>query len=213
MVSMAIDHIGLILFPQVLWLRIVGRLAFPIYAYMIAEGCAHTRSMGRYWISMAALAAACQLVYFFAMDSLYMCILVTFSLSIAIIRIIQLSHARKQDLLSRILVVLGIFGAYLLCQVLPEYLPGTDYQVDYGFIGVMLPVVIYCAQGKAGKLVSCFLGLCCLAAASHSIQWWSLLAIIPLLFYSGQRGKWRMKWFFYLFYPAHLAVIHGISLL
>ena len=44
MLSMLIDHVGMLLFPGVRVLRIIGRLAFPIFAYMIAEGCAHTRS-------------------------------------------------------------------------------------------------------------------------------------------------------------------------
>lgn len=213
MVFMAIDHIGAYLFPHILWLRIVGRLAFPIYAYMIAEGCRHTRSMGRYFSTMAALAAVCQIVYFFAMDSLYMCILVTFSLSIGLIWLLQFAESRQQDLLSRVLVIFGIFTVYFLCDLLPDLLTGSDYQIDYGFIGVLVPVAIYGAKDKASKAVTCLLSLCCLAAFSSKLQWWSLLAVIPLLFYSGQRGKRNMKWFFYLFYPAHLLIIHGISLL
>lgn len=213
MVCMAIDHMGAYLFPQVLWLRIVGRLAFPIYAYMIAEGCRHTRSMGRYFGTMAALAVICQMVYFLAMDSLYMCILVTFTLSIGLIWLLQFAESRQQDLLSRILVILGIFSVFFLCELLPDVLNSTDYQIDYGFIGVLVPVAIYSAKDKPSQIVTCLLALCCLAAFYPKLQWWSLLAVIPLLFYSGQRGKWNMKWFFYLFYPAHLLVIHGISLL
>ena len=213
MIAMALDHVGAYLFPQVTWLRIVGRLAFPIYAYMIAEGCTHTRSMGRYLASLAAMAALCQIVYFVAMGSLYMCILVTFSLSVGLIWLLRFAEARKQDLLGRGLVILGIFAAYFLCELLPKLLPGTDYMIDYGFIGVLAPVVIYGAKGKAGRITACLLALIALAAFSHPIQWWSLLAIIPLALYSGQRGTRNMKWFFYLFYPVHLLVIHGISLL
>ena len=44
LVTMTIDHIGMQLFPRVRLLRIIGRLAFPIFAYMIAEGCRYTRN-------------------------------------------------------------------------------------------------------------------------------------------------------------------------
>lgn len=213
MIAMTLDHVGAYLLPQVTWLRIIGRLAFPIYAYMIAEGCTHTRSMGRYLGSLAAMAAVCQIAYFVAMDSVYMCILVTFSLSVGLIWLLQFAEARGQDLLGRGGVVLGIFAVYFLCELLPGLLPNTDYCIDYGFFGVLTPVVIYGAKGKAGRITACLLALTALAAFSHPIQWWSLLAVIPLALYNGQRGTRNMKWFFYLFYPVHLLIIHGISLL
>ena len=56
-----------------------------------------------------------------------------------------------------------------------------------------------------------FGGLCLLAYDCEAIQWWSLLAIPLLALYNGQRGRWKMKWFFYLFYPLHLVIIYGIS--
>ena len=89
LLSMTLDHIAVMVFPQVILLRILGRLAFPIYAYMIAEGCTHTHSMGKYFGTMAALAAVCQGAYYFALGSLYQSILVTFSLSIGLIWLIK----------------------------------------------------------------------------------------------------------------------------
>ena len=85
LISMTCDHVGLQLLPDVQLLRILGRLAFPIFAYMIAEGCRYTRNRKKYLLRMVSLAALCQVVYFFAMGSLYQCILVTFSLSIGLI--------------------------------------------------------------------------------------------------------------------------------
>ena len=83
MIAMTCDHVGLQLLPQFPILRIIGRLALPIFAYMIAEGCRHTRNRPRYLLTILGFAFICQAVYFFAMGSVYMCILVTFSLSIA----------------------------------------------------------------------------------------------------------------------------------
>ena len=64
--SMLLDHAGLLFFPTEMGFRIAGRLAFPIFAFMIAEGCKYTRNRWRYWGMIAALAAVCQIVYFVA---------------------------------------------------------------------------------------------------------------------------------------------------
>ena len=60
LIAMTFDHIGVSLFPHTIWLRVVGRLALPIFAYMIAEGCRYTRSRKRYLMSLLAVAALCQ---------------------------------------------------------------------------------------------------------------------------------------------------------
>lgn len=212
MISMTMDHVGVALFPHIEWLRIVGRLALPIYAFMIAEGCHHTRSMWRYFGSMALLATICQLVYFFAMGSVYMCILVTFSLSIALIGLLKKSQ-QTDSFFWTLLLILGVCGVFFLCQILPNRLPHTDFEIDYGFIGVMIPVCLYATRDKSGKMTVLLLSLVCMATIYGSVQWWGLLAAPLLLLYNGRRGKWRMKWFFYFFYPVHLVAIYGISLL
>lgn len=212
MITMAMDHIGVSLFPQVLWLRIIGRLAMPIYAYMIAEGCRHTRSQGRYLATLALMGIACQLVYFFAMGSLYMSILITFSLSIVLCILLHQATVKK-TVVSWICVALAVAAVFFLCEILPRLLPGTDYGIDYGFFGVLLPVLIFLGKDKFSRLNAAFIGLCCISLQHDATQWFSLLALPLLALYNGQRGKWKMKWFFYFFYPVHLVLIHFISLL
>lgn len=205
MLTMTLDHIGVQLYPGVLWLRIIGRLAFPIYAYMIAEGCAHTRNRRKYLLQMAGLALLCQLVYFFAMGSLFQCILVTFTLSILLIY--------ACDTGSRPLTALALLGVALVTVALPRLLPGTDFAIDYGFFGVLVPVAAYLGETRREKLLFTAGALVALAWSVGGIQWYSLAALLPLALYGGQRGKRRMKWLFYLYYPLHLAAIYGISLL
>ena len=205
MLTMTLDHIGVQMFPGVLWLRIVGRLAFPIYAYMIAEGCAHTRNRRKYLLQMAGLALLCQLVYFFAMGSLFQCILVTFTLSILLIY--------ACDTGSRPLTALALLGMAFVTVALPRMLPGTDFALDYGFFGVLVPVAAYLGKTHREKLLFTAGALVALAWSVGDIQWYSLAALLPLALYGGQRGKGRMKWLFYLYYPLHLAAIYGISLL
>ena len=205
MLTMTLDHIGVQMFPGALWLRIVGRLAFPIYAYMIAEGCAHTRNRRKYLLQMAGLALLCQLVYFFAMGSLFQCILVTFTLSILLIY--------ACDTGSRPLTALALLGVAFITVALPRLLPGTDFAIDYGFFGVLVPVAAYLGETRREKLLFTAGALVALAWSVGDIQWYSLAALLPLALYGGQRGKRRMKWLFYLYYPLHLAAIYGISLL
>lgn len=69
--AMTCDHVGLQLLPQFILLRIIGRLAAPLFAYMIAEGCRYTCKRGRYLGRLLGMAALCQIAYFVAMRSLY----------------------------------------------------------------------------------------------------------------------------------------------
>jgi hypothetical protein len=62
--AMLIDHIGVLLLPQVLILRVIGRISFPIFAFMIAEGCRYTKNKARYFFTMFGVGAACQVVMY-----------------------------------------------------------------------------------------------------------------------------------------------------
>ena len=209
LITMTVDHAGVILFPKVQALRIIGRLAFPIYAFLIAEGCRHTRSMGRYFGTMAIFAAALQLFYFFYMGSLYQSVLVTFSMSIGLILLL------RQDKLPPpahgLLVCGGFLTVLFLCEGLPYLLPGTDYYVDYGAIGVMLPVLAWMVDQQDLRLPVYALGLGLLSAACGGIQWWCLGAVPLLALYNGQRGKENFKYLFYIYYPLHLVVLYLIG--
>ena len=93
--SMLLDHAGLLFFPSEMGFRIAGRLTFPIFAFMIAEGYKYTRSRWRYWGMIAALAAVCQIVYFVAAGDTYLSVLVTFSLAIPVVWVLQELQKKK----------------------------------------------------------------------------------------------------------------------
>ena len=206
MITMTCDHVGMQIFPQLLWMRIIGRLAMPIYAYMIAEGCRHTRDRKKYFLRLFGMGALCQIVYFVAMGSLYMCILITFSLSVILIGLMD-AVEREKNARNWGKLFAGTMLVFFLCSVLPDLLAHTDYAVDYGLPGVLLPVLIYGA-GTRGLL----LGLALMALDSGGIQWFAFLAVPLLLCYNGQRGKANIGKLFYWYYPVHLVVIYGISL-
>lgn len=203
LVAMTCDHIGVELFPRVEILRIIGRLAMPIFAYMIAQGCRYTKNKKKYLLTIAATALLCQLVYFFAMGSLYQCILVTFSLSV--ILIYSLDRAIKQPSAKSVATAtLAFLAIWAVSELLPHVLPG--FYVDYGFRGILLPVLIWLGKDKWQSFLLCAVGLILLSIGS-AIQWFSLLALPLLALYNGARGKMRLKYLFYVYYPAHLALI------
>ena len=89
LVCMTLDHLGMLFFPSCLWLRLIGRLAMPIFGFMIAEGCAHTSNQKRYLLTIVSMAVLYQVVFLVAEGSLYQCMFITFSLSIALIFLVK----------------------------------------------------------------------------------------------------------------------------
>lgn len=225
-IAMLIDHIGYLLFPQYDALRIIGRIAFPIFAFMIAEGCKYTKNKVRYFFMVFGLAAVCQTVYFVFDGSLFMSVLVSFSLAILMVYALQnfktvlFAHGSTtvQKVLSALLFVALVFGIFFI---------NLFVEIDYGFWGCMMPVFASffhmpknCENVFLKKLdcipMSVFMMSLAMVLLAISIGWvqpYSFLALVPLLLYSGKRGKLKMKYFFYIFYPLHLVILQGISML
>ncbi len=211
LITMTVDHIGVYLFLEKLWLRAVGRLSYPIFAYMIAEGCTYTKNRKKYLSLLAGVALLCQLVYFFAMESLYQCILVTFSLSVALIYVLDYAVKRK-DTAGFCVAAASVLAVYAVTEILPSVLTETDFYIDYGFWGVMLPVFVYMVKGKTQKLAAFAAGLVLLAASSGRLQWISLISVLFMACYNGARGTYNLKYLFYIYYPAHLVILYLIGL-
>lgn len=205
-VTMLIDHIGYIFFPtQTLW-RIIGRIAMPIFAFMIAEGCCYTRSKLRYFLSVLGLGLLCQTVYVAFAGGWELCMPVNFSLSILLVCTLE-QAVKERSWLWAALFALVMALVYLLNEAVT---------LDYGFWGCMLP--LFCClprvlgrQERWLRVLTLGIGMVLLSMNSSVLQWYSLMALPLLLLYSGQRGKAKMKYFFYIFYPLHLAVLQGIA--
>ena len=213
LIAMTLDHAGKLLWPGCVWMQVVGRLAFPIFAYMVAEGCTYTKNRKKYLGMMAGLAFVCQLVYLVAMGSLYQSVLVSFTLSILIIYIVDWAKGTGTIWLALALAVVSLGLAWFLSVELPIVLWRTDYNIDYGFAGILLVVGIYYAKGCVAKLAMATVMLAVLGIAFEGIQWYGLFALPLLALYGGERGKHKLKYLFYIYYPAHLVGICLIGLL
>ena len=196
-VSMLCDHAGLILFPAVPVLRVIGRLAFPLYAFCIAEGFRHTRNRLRYFLRVFVLGVLCQIVYTIAERDLYLGILLTFSFSIVLMALadcVKKAFAGEKSALSGLwrrmtgselseaadkALSLGV----TVTAVLALFLLTSKITVDYGFFGILLPVSANLFEDRPMRLVSfscCLLAVAVSFGASFPVQYWSLLAL-PLV--------------------------------
>ena len=218
-VSMLLDHVGYFLFPTVTVLRIIGRLAFPIFAFCISEGCRYTRNRLRYWLQILLCAVVFQVVAFIAEGaSAPINIFGTFSVAILLCYLFDFIKSRKLG--GFLLFGLAVFAVYALTRYL---------NFDYGFLGMLLPLSAYVFEtkhstdsdgqdassvGKWAKFLCFTLTLLALAGISGwSVQYFSIFAVPILSLYNGQYGSKKFKYWFYVFYPLHLVLIYGIKFL
>lgn len=229
--AMLIDHMGVLLFPAFPIFRIIGRLSFPIFAFMISEGARYTRDKLRYFLSVFILSVLCQAVYMLAGGFEPFNILVTFSFSILIIYALndfkKVLFAKDRTcslvILKAVILLSGIAIVYLVTELV---------HIDYGFAGCLAPVFASIFDLKDINIPEKFKKLDCLplrilclfipiffvilrnmSAGDRLVSPFLFTALPILLLYSGERGKANMKYFFYLFYPLHLALLEGIQIL
>jgi hypothetical protein len=207
----------------------------PLFAFMVAEGCKYTKNKFRHFSVMLLFGVVCQIIFFIVNNgSLYMSIFITFSLSI--IMIYALQYAKKclfsnevksfDKVLACVLFATSIFLTWLLNNI--TEINGHFFYIDYGFWGSMLPVFAALLDFRGIplpqklnwldwhilKLVPFTVGIVLMSALSVDnglCEWYSLIAVPILLLYNGERGKYNLKYFFYIFYPAHLVILQGIA--
>ena len=225
---MFIDHMGLLLFPNILLFRYVGRLAMPLYAYLISEGAFYTRNKLKYFLEIFVMGILCQSVYIieelmtFGIRSVYLNILITFSFSISIVlpflkaKEIYIKKGIKNALPYFLLFILALSFAVFF-EVFSKNsvaLIGISVKTDYGLMGILLPFSAAIFKDKFKKLFTFSIALIIFniyLMPSLPYTWVSLLVIPLLLLYNGKRGKKAYKYAFYLFYPLHLAFLYLIA--
>ncbi len=225
-VTMAIDHIGASLLPDVYMLRIIGRLAFPLFAFFIAEGCRYTRNKPKRFLLVFGLAVICEAGYFIISQEITGTALLTFSCSIPIIYALQFF---KKSLVQKKSTTILLSGLTLGATVAVAYVVSELVPIDYGFPGVLLPVLVSLFDYREGEaplflrrldrhvvrmaLFAVGVLLVWYFRGQTNLQLHGILALLPLAFYNGKPGVRTRKYWFYIFYPAHLAIIKLIELL
>lgn len=97
-VTMTVDHIGYMFFPDAAFLRIIGRLTYPIFAYLIAEGCTYSKHKAKYFLSVLSIGLLCSVVSYGAEHILYQSVMITFACAIGLIFLLEVPWPRKNVL-------------------------------------------------------------------------------------------------------------------
>lgn len=220
-VTMFIDHTGVLFFPEIILFRVIGRLSFPIFAYLIAEGCRHTKNLLKYFLNLSIFGGLFQFVYFFFTGSCHMNIFITYAISLPMIYALQHLKSSLKD--KRYLHVASA-SFYLAASTVFAYIFHSTFSVDYGFAGSLVPFASSICMSRDATLCEstrrrehlmsvffCGISLVCLAYPFKDVQIFGLTALPMLAAYSGERGKSNLKNFFYVFYPAHLVILYGLK--
>ncbi len=225
-IAMTFDHFAYIFYPYEMNLRIPGRIAFPIFAFMIAEGFRYTKNRLCYFLMMTGIGVICQAVFYFATGDDMLNIFLTFALAIAFCALLDFSKrillAKDEPWWKKLLSPLPLFSGIVLM-----YFVDKVITFDYGFYGVLLPMcatLLHVPRGMEVPFLAKFDSLpfhlltfapclIMLGFVYHPVQHFASLSLLLLLLYSGKRGKWRMKYFFYIYYPVHMVILEGIHLL
>ena len=224
--SMLVDHFAWAVYlpmVQMPWqfelyglMRGVGRIAFPIYAYLIAQGCLHTRSINRYLLRLGLLALVSEVFFDLALvhpnggiDFLRNTnIFYTLFFGVAAIRAYeQIREGLNASPVKNIISGVQLAAAPLLAWV---------FSSDYGVAGVLLILLLYAAgpQNRVKRTAAMGLGLCffylpIIDGAPNPLFIFAMAAVLCVFLYNGRPGPRHaaIKWGFYFFYPLHLAAL------
>lgn len=205
--TMLTDHIGTVFFPHVWLLRAIGRMAFPIYCFLLAEGAAHTKDPRRYGLRLLLGALLSEIPY----DFLFYGGLTWHHQSVMLTLLFGFLMLQWMKRSGKVLPV-------LLCAAAAELL-----NTDYGGLGVVLIWMFAIREQLPGKWVMLAIFMAAvfyLMPTSHftvfsltlPTQLLGLGSLLPIALYSGQKQSRSpvIQWGFYLFYPVHLLLLFWI---
>lgn len=224
MLTMLCDHAGKMLFPQYGVMRLIGRIAFPLYSYCLAVGCVYTRSPFRYLKRIVLLALISQPLYAVSMGhtvkAMYAVSFVEHPVRAALNFYIQ-SWAMPSILVSLALGTLLIWAlrerqmVFALALAVLTWL--IQNKLDYGVkgIGLMLLFYLFCDRRWLSlPLLLAYMIWWGLQGGGYSVfgikfgtQMFALLSL-PLVYIHTKSGLKLPKWLSYGFYPAHLVLIY-----
>ena len=227
-ITMLIDHVGILLSPILpppvyYAFRAIGRIAFPIFAFFIAEGFYYTHNKTKYFSRLAIFAIISELPYFLFLGGnqnlIYVNVLFTFLIAMLLMALYDKLY-RENNYANKINFFILLFLVLIIIFILPM----VNIALDYGMFGVMLTLMFYIFKNKRGYAIISFVTLLLIKFTfdilsaniitfNSFILLFEVLTIPLILLYNGKKGKLNTKWLFYWFYPLHLLMLYIIKII
>ena len=198
--TMITDHVGRMFFPDVHIFNIIGRIAFPLFAFLLVEGFVHTGNLKKYMLRMLIFACISEIPYDLAMQETWLEFSRQNTIWTLTLGLLMLALCRKYQY-----SVWAVAGIAVVCCAAAALL-----RFDYGAGGIVLILILYFLRDRQWMKYLAMLGLSVLWFGGTEIA--AMISIIFMLAYNGKHGK-NMKYMFYWFYPVHLAVLFFIKIL
>lgn len=202
---MIIDHVGLFFFPNLLVMRLIGRISFPLFGWLLANGADHTRSIKKYLLRLLLLAIISQIPFLLAnrfVDPRFSDLNIVFTLALALSAIAVIKYNNNKI----IWIAAGTLAA----------LAATLLKTDYGAFGVISIIGFYIfLKNKLFLVIAQIIiflvpYILLLLNNSTSIELIGLLSLPLIIFYNGKQGP-KVKYLFYIFYPLQYIIIYIIQ--
>lgn len=218
-ITMLIDHLGLILFPDLEILRIIGRISFPIFAYQLVVGYINTGNVKKYFFRLLGLGILFQIPFIYVVGGLTFNIFFTLAIGLGCIWLIDnkklfpvvaiMLTTILLENYEKIIYFLNINSGFIF--TLKDYVGCFDY----GLYGLLTIITMYLFIENKKLLVFGIISLNAIAIMFYGITVLQTFAPLALLFICRPLNlKLKISgWFFYLFYPAHIVILYLIKVL
>lgn len=211
-ISMAIDHVGKIFFPDNILMAIIGRIAFPLFGYCLVVGCLYTSNYKKYILRLLVFAVISQPFYNMAFHPSweeflqeFFSVNIFFTLIAGVLAVNALMEIKKHWWMLALALAM-------------EVLIG----LDYGLYGIILMLIFYLCRNRSwlSALLALAWIIWCggagdflqLGPVSLGLQFFAILALPLIYIHSNVKPKIN-KYFFYAFYPAHLLLIFIVRII
>ena len=222
MAFMLCDHLWGTVVPGNDWLTCVGRLAFPIFAFLLVEGYFHTKNLKKYACRLFLFAVLSEIPFNLAMGSrlfypIHQNVLWSFLISLGLI---HWNEKAKQTGKMWLRCLVG--GATILV----GYIAGLLTMVDFYHAGILTVLVFYFCRGRSLRhfllqlVLLAYINIEVLAGFGWELELFgrtvflhrqalALLALVPIWLYRGKQGPYNkgIRLLYYGFYPIHLLIL------